>query len=263
MFKQLEKYREKAIPDLSVFKKRKKGYRKHLIDSSNKLYSEKYEDIRSHDLSGENFYFKTDNPPYYKKIKGSIPNLLLRTSVIAKLKKINNELKKSGLELFFYDCYRPIEIQNYFHDTWFPSELRKKYPKWNEDQILNEVKKYWAKGAKSSMDVDPKSPPPHSTGAAFDVTIRKIDTGEHLYMGSIIDDVSKVAHSDFFEIKKKKGMLSFSEIEAMKNRRLLYWLMTKYEFASNPSEWWHYSWGDQLWAKLTNQKTAIYSNIFV
>ena len=49
-----------------------------------------------------------------------------------------------------------------------------------------------------------------------------------------------------------------SDAEAQANRRLLYWVMTEAEFANNPTEWWHYSWGDQMWAKLAGQSAAHY-----
>ena len=47
--------------------------------------------------------------------------------------------------------------------------------------------------------------------------------------------------------------------EARANRRLLYWLMIDAGFASNPSEWWHFSFGDQMWAKLRNEPEALYA----
>jgi D-alanyl-D-alanine dipeptidase len=29
-------------------------------------------------------------------------------------------------------------------------------------------------------------------------------------------------------------------------------------FAANPTEWWHFSFGDQMWAKLTGADAALY-----
>jgi D-alanyl-D-alanine dipeptidase len=76
-------------------------------------------------------------------------------------------------------------------------------------------------------------------------------------MGSIFDDVTALAHRDHLE-RKSSGSLSFSEEEARANRRLLHWVMTEEGFAGHPEEWWHYSWGDQLWAKLTGAPAALY-----
>jgi len=38
----------------------------------------------------------------------------------------------------------------------------------------------------------------------------------------------------------------------------LHWVMTEEGFAGHPDEWWHFSWGDQLWAKLTGAPAALY-----
>ena len=46
--------------------------------------------------------------------------------------------------------------------------------------------------------------------------------------------------------------------EARANRRLLHWLMTEEGFAGHPDEWWHFSWGDQMWAALTGAPHAHY-----
>jgi zinc D-Ala-D-Ala dipeptidase len=110
--------------------------------------------------------------------------------------------------------------------------------------------------------VDFNSPPPHSTGAACDLTIRKT-TRDHLFMGSIFDDITSISNTNFFEIELQKRTLTFSEIEALQNRRLLYHLMTEPGFANNPTEWWHFSLGDQMWAKLTNQPSAYYSKMTI
>ena len=70
-------------------------------------------------------------------------------------------------------------------------------------------------------------------------------------MGSLFDDVTALAHRDRFESLGSENF-SFSDQEARANRRLLHWLMTQEGFAGHPDEWWHFSWGDQLWAALTD-----------
>ena len=51
-----------------------------------------------------------------------------------------------------------------------------------------------------------------------------------------------------------------------KNRQILWQVMTKAGFRRHPQEWWHFSYGDQLWAWLENQSNlekntiAIYGN---
>ena len=87
----------------------------------------------------------------------------------------------------------------------------------------------------------------HVTGAAIDLTLRRIGSGEHLYMGGIFDDPSDNSTTDHYEgVSIALGM---SAHEARCNRRLLYWSMLREGFSGLPSEWWHYDFGDQLWAK--------------
>jgi len=37
--------------------------------------------------------------------------------------------------------------------------------------------------------------------------------------------------------------------------------MTKFGFAQHPNEWWHFSYGDQLWAWKNKKANAIYGII--
>ena len=55
-----------------------------------------------------------------------------------------------------------------------------------------------------------------------------------------------------------RRIFSFSDEEARANRRLLHWLMVEEGFAGHPDEWWHFSWGDQMWAALTGAPAAHY-----
>src|SRR5579859_7789324 len=132
-----------------------------------------------------------------------------------------------------------------------PSELKRRFPNLAGDALKREIERYWA-----APTVDHLSPAPHATGAALDLTVRWIGA-EQLWMGSIFDDVTELAHRDRFE-RAASGALSFSDEEARANRRLLQWVMAGEGFAGHPDEWWHFSWGDQLWAKLTGAPAAVY-----
>jgi D-alanyl-D-alanine dipeptidase len=112
------------------------------------------------------------------------------------------------------------------------------------------VEKYWAAPSAGGA-----SPSPHSTGGAVDLTLRFRATGQPLFMGGLFDDVTEDAWTDAFE---QKPIGSMSDEEARANRRILYWVMAEAGFANNPTEWWHYSWGDQMWAKLRGEPAALY-----
>ena len=259
MFGALKELREIPIPKMDEYHQKRLGYREHRINLENEQIDEPLINVHELGIAGENYYFRVDNPPYYQRIPHSIPDLKLRKSVVDRLARANEKLARIGLELYLFDGYRPIEVQNYFYDHWFPNYLKSIHPELEGDMLEAEVAKYWAKGAKSSSEIDPLSPPPHSTGGAVDLTIRRKSTGEHLYMGSLFDDVTEIAHCDFLEKVSEQRILNFSEDEALKNRRLLHWLLMEQEFSFNPAEWWHFSYGDQLWARLGERDAAIYS----
>jgi D-alanyl-D-alanine dipeptidase len=122
------------------------------------------------------------------------------------------------------------------------------------EALTREVERYWA-----APTHDDASPAPHATGAAVDLTLRWRH-GEPLWMGSIFDDAAEIAHRDRFEFVGR-SILCFSDEEARANRRLLHWVMTEEGFAGHPEEWWHFSWGDQLWSALTGAGPAFYSLI--
>jgi len=133
-----------------------------------------------------------------------------------------------------------------------PQELKRRQPELSGEALTRAVERYWARPT-----TDAASPAPHATGGAIDLTARWIGA-EQLFMGSLFDDPSEVSHRDRFE-NLNPASLSFSDEEARANRRLLHWVMTEEGFAGHPDEWWHFSWGAQLWAKLTGAPAALYS----
>lgn len=231
------------------------GYRTHPVDLDDPRGADPMVDVRDHGIAGENYYYTQSNPPYFERIAGSVPDLRLRAPLVKKLAGVNDLLRPYGLHLWVFDAWRPIAVQNHFHDHWMPNHLKRLHPDMTGDALAAEVEKYWARGAKDGV-IDPLSPPPHATGSAIDLTLRYVD-GRDLFMGSIFDDVTKVSNTTYFE-DRDLGM-GFSDIEARNNRRLLFWLMHEAGFVNNPTEWWHFSCGDQMWARLSGARAAYYS----
>lgn len=229
------------------------GYRDHAVDLADPRGADPVEDLRNHGLAGTNAYFAGD-APYHERVAGAVPDLLLRRPLIDRLIGVNARLAPYGLELWVFDAWRPLAVQNHFHDRWMPDRLCALHPDWDAARIGTETERYWARGARGP--IDPASPPPHATGAAVDLTIRRV-TGAELFMGTIFDDVSDASNTGAFEAEPEG--LAFSAREARANRRLLYWLMTEAGFANNPTEWWHFSLGDQMWARLGGVAAAYYS----
>jgi D-alanyl-D-alanine dipeptidase len=230
----------------------KTGYRGHPIAVGAESH-EPLVDVREYGVHGENFYASNRNPPHFRAIPGSVPQLWVREGVARRLEAVNRRLAEHGLALWLFDGWRPNAVQAYFYDNWMPSLLKKLYPDWSAEKLETEVQNYW-----SAPTIDTKTPAPHLTGAAVDLSICWADTNERLWMGSLFDDASAVSNLDHFEHDQSKEILTISDDEARTNRRLLYWTMREAGFAANPTEWWHYSFGDQMWARLTGEDSAFY-----
>jgi D-alanyl-D-alanine dipeptidase len=251
-FAALEELRNRPIGDQRQARAARKGFRTRIpIRRDNALFGETLVEARAHGLRGENFYASDRNPPYWHRVEGATDKLLLRRSVADKLRKVDARANAAGLELFLFDAWRPRAVQAYFHDVWMPRQLQRRDPSLTGSRLTEEVERYW-----SAPSSDENSPAPHATGAAVDLTLRWKD-GEALWMGSLFDDVTALAGRDRFESLAADNF-SFSDQEARANRRLLHWLMTEEGFAGHPDEWWHFSWGDQMWAALTGGDAAHY-----
>lgn len=263
MFGALEAFREVPLPHQKGRVATKKDYRSWPIDTAPLGRTEGLVSIERASIAGKNFYFAANNPLYNARIPGSIDAVLVRPGVLERLMRVQKKLTSAGLELLVFDAWRPAAVQAYMHDTWVPNYLRAQHPEWNEEQLAETVNQYWAWGPATEADIDPLSPPPHSTGGALDLTIRWRNA-EQLWMGTLVDDVTERAYTGAFEFED--STFSSSDIEARKNRRLLYALMHQEGFQNNPTEWWHFSYGDQMWAKLSSAEQgveikALYSNI--
>jgi len=252
VFGPLEELRARPIGDQAGARALRKGFRQRIaIARDNELFGEAVVEARRAGLAGENFYAGDRNPPYWHRVDGATDQLWLRSSVAAKLARINGRIAPAGLELFLFDAWRPRAVQAYFHDAWMPAELKRRGSTLSGVELTEEVERYWA-----APTDDPASPAPHATAAAIDLTLRW-KSGDALWMGSLFDDVTALAHRDRFEDLTPENF-SFSDQEARANRRLLHWLMVEEGFAGHPDEWWHFSWGDQMWAALTGAPEAHY-----
>ncbi|MEM8580997.1 MAG: M15 family metallopeptidase [Pseudomonadota bacterium] len=251
---EIAKLRSTPIADAVQQAEARKGdYRKHPVDLGSPENSEPLVELSGRGIAGANHYHRSDNPPYYQSIAGSISGLWLRRGVSERLERISARIAPVGLSLWVYDGWRPVEVQNSFYDDWMPAYLRRSRGL-EGDALWDEVGRYWAKGAEGGR-IDPHSPPPHATGGAVDLTLRD-RFGAPLYMGAIFDDVTEVSNTGRFEALPKDA--GFSEVEACANRRLLFHLMATEGLVNNPTEWWHFSFGDQMWARTTGADAALY-----
>lgn len=252
-FAGLEPLFDRPVPEQAARLAAIQGYRTTPIAKSDPRHGEPLVDVTAEaGIAADCHYAHDRNPPYYAVMPGSTPIAWLRRGVAERLAAVNARLGQGGLEVVVLDGWRSRVLQAHMHDVWVPAALRQRFPTMSEAEIARRVGQYWA-----APTIDPDRPAPHSTGAAVDLTLRWRASGQPQWMGCLFDETSDLATPDYFERAGGEGV-AFSSEEARRNRRLLYGAMSDAGFACHPGEWWHYSWGDQMWARLTDAATAVY-----
>ncbi len=186
----------------------------------------------------------------------------LRQSVVDSLIVAQHKLHKlkPGWTFKFIDAYRPNAVQAFMVGLAFEKNAKElgldpqNLSALEREKVGARVFRFW--GIPSE---DPKTPPPHSTGAAFDLTLAD-ENGEEVDMGCPVDDPSDGAMpAHFAQSQDPIGKAAHA------NRIFLYDLLHDEGFVQHPSEWWHFSRGDQLavWtAEQNNPKAfAIYGRV--
>ncbi|WP_204140712.1 M15 family metallopeptidase [Halomicronema sp. CCY15110] len=193
-----------------------------------------------------------DRSPYW--VRQSVATALTQA-------QLNLQAMPLGWRLQIFDAYRPLAVQQFMVDHTAQELAQQqgldlaKVSDLARQALMEAVYQFWA-----LPSADPKTPPPHSTGAAIDLTLVDSD-GQPIDMGSPIDEVSARSHPDHFHNQSH----AYSQ-QVHQHRRLLRQVMSEAGFEQHPNEWWHFSLGDQMWAwrraQVTGQ-TAIarYGNI--
>ena len=80
--------------------------------------------------------------------------------------------------------------------------------------------------------------------------------GNLVEMGSMVDQMDETSNPYFYANIKNEDAIIWNS-----RRNLLREIMTKFGFAQHPNEWWHFSYGDQLWAWKKKKANALYGKI--
>jgi D-alanyl-D-alanine dipeptidase len=211
-------------------------------------------------------FFKINPHPYMSlgAPYGDLSPFFVRQGVLEKLLKSQAYLQTicPNYQIAIFDAYRPIPVQQFMVDYSFAQLAKSKdlevknLTEEKKNSLMAEVMKFWA-----IPSHDPKMPPPHSTGAAIDVTFYIVpaegrDNIQEINMGSPIDEISDRSVPNYFASFRNAQAVGFN-----RDRELLNQVMTYSGFRRHPNEWWHFSYGDQLWAWISDEKLAIYGGV--
>jgi D-alanyl-D-alanine dipeptidase len=250
----------REIPDLSELREIKDQYREYPIDDRHSLYTEEVVPVSEFGIAGQSYYSQP-NKMTGEPLPGVNPEALVRYSVAERLEAANREIKTSRditnllggkVEIVVRDALRSRELQRHLFETVWPKVLKQANPDWDEEKIGEELPNFIAKPKPGT-----EAPTPHMTGGAVDLNLRYQE-------GKLVDfghqGGSQKSLTDYYEGYGADNHL-LSEDNAQIARRILYWTMEDQEFANNPTEWWHYSYGDQMWAMFRGEPAAVYGAV--
>jgi len=205
----------------------------------------KYEHIEIRD-SGDPLVDLTDfdfllEQSYYKKGFSKDSRIYIRKIIAEKLECIQKKLGNYKFKI--WDGWRSREVQhNIYMSHW--QNLKNEHPDWREAKLKEEVDKF------VTVATDPHRIPIHATGGSIDLTLTD-SLGNELDMGTSFDHFGPEAASLFYEIND-------IDDQVRSNRKLLRDAMVAEEFRFDDDEWWHFDYGNQLWAAALNKPYAIY-----
>jgi len=178
------------------------------------------------------------------------PLFLVRKRVAEKLYKISESLP-SGIVLVVIEGYRTMEHQQHSWDRNF-QRVKNDNPEWNDEEVDKQVRLVIAR---------PHPLANHHCGGAIDVTLAN-ENGELLDMGNPYP--SEAYGTD---IRNKFPMFPntlFSKVITKaqeESRKLLRESMEQEDFVWYPGEWWHYCYGDRMWAVYSEKPVCFYGPI--
>ncbi len=168
---------------------------------------------------------------------------MIREDILEKIGRISHELNSQNKMLIIRSAWRSIEHQQLLWDAKFEFFL-KEHPEKSFDEV-KEIVSYFVAFPRESM---------HATGGAIDALI--YDNAKKCVMDfgtnrGLKIDLSKKCYPYYPEISK----------EAKKNRALLIGLFESEDFVCDLKEYWHFDYGNVIWAIEKEKEFAIYESI--
>ncbi|MEO1013196.1 MAG: M15 family metallopeptidase, partial [Bacteroidota bacterium] len=139
----------------------------------------------------------------------------VRAKTAKALLRANEDFKKKGVRIKFFDCYRPNFVQF----------------------------KMWRIVPNPQYVANPKKGSIHNKGGAVDITLETLEAKE-LDMGTDFDFFGKRAYHDYLDLPQ----------EVLDNRKLLKETMEANDFWGIRTEWWHYNLTSASRDKIANFK---------
>nr|WP_283758092.1 membrane protein insertion efficiency factor YidD [Roseofilum casamattae] len=191
--------------------------------------------------------FAVETPHPYEKLGapyGDKSPYWLRQNVVERLVRAQENLQQEypSWKIQIFDAYRPVAVQQFMVEYTLGEVAREAgldpdtLSEIDREKLLEQVYQFWAVPSSN-----PATPPPHSTGGAVDVTL--VDNkGNPVDMGSAIDEISPRSYPNYYQEETSSEGQVYHQ-----HREILRQVMELAGFKRHPREWWHFSYGDQVW----------------
>lgn len=168
---------------------------------------------------------------------------MLRQSAAERLVRANDRLLSQGFRLHVVEGWRAPFIQaRMYRSTW--QRFRERHPEWSDHRMTRVVNQFTA-------PMNSRVPPPHTTGGAMDLALYTLD-------GTVLDLSSPYERFDYHGFPLAAPGLTD---EVRRNRDTMAEALALEGITNYPSEYWHYSYGDQGWAYRGHHEHALYGPI--
>ncbi len=173
------------------------------------------------------------------------PSILVRKNIYDRLLTASSFLPE-GYYFGIIEGYRSIEQQQKSWDRTI-EKIKKEFPAWSTEKIIHEA---------SLVSARPNILANHNCGGAIDLTL--LDTNGNQYdMGTLYPN----ENTNMNERKKFPMYAKNISQEQKRNRAILRNAMTSAGFVYYPGEWWHYCYGDRMWAVYSRRKECVYGPV--
>lgn len=170
-------------------------------------------------------------------------NFIVRAVVANKLEQAQ-KLLPNNYKLIIGEVYRTHAKQKrMWHEVY--DKIKSQYPDVSTEECTRKTEVWIANPYTHGSG--------HQTGAAVDAALAKlcVTTGQYqeVDMGTRMQEFNE----------KTVTNCPFLTTEQDKHRKLLLECMSAVGLVNYPDEWWHFSYGDRLWASLSNQAVTLFA----
>jgi|GEM_PF-869915 len=248
------------VPDMSWYRQEKPKYRSIPIDETDPRHNEPVVSLADYGV-GSRAYYSRPNNATGEAVPGVKPEVFVRLTMAEKLEWVNQQLKRPEIteffggevELFVDDGWRDPRLQKYLHDVVIPNKARPELMEMHPDLSQEDLEILVRQVSDDKIAWSPKtaddSPAPHETAGVADLALQYVGTGERIYFGRKPAQMVNRTDPDNFE---HNPPVTKEDQLAAQNLYALYAIMRGTAFGEdtglvpNPTEFWHWSIGDQL-----------------